>query len=108
MAGGPHQPIFLGSERVDLIAADPISPSHQSICFYDDLTVKLSERCVSMMGCSAADFLAMSSCSCLLKATRVVLALDADHRMDELHKLSSFSHPLLLSDHKHCCAVSRC
>ena len=42
-----------------------------------------------MMGCSAADFLAMSSCSCLLKATREVLAVDADHRIDELHKLSS-------------------
>ena len=72
-----------------MFAAGPVSPSHQSISFYDNLIVNLPERCASMMGSYAADFLATSSCSCLLKATREVLAVDADHRIDGLHTISS-------------------
>ena len=46
-----------------------------------------------MMGSSAADFLAMSSCSRLLKATREVLAVDADRKRIGLYESSS---PLVL------------
>ncbi len=46
-----------------------------------------------MVGSSAADFLAMSSCSRLLKATREVLAVDADRKRIGLYESSS---PLVL------------
>ena len=70
-----------------MTAVGPIPFSHQSIYLYNNLNVDLQEHCASIMGCSTADFLAMSSCSCLLKATREVLT--ADHRTTGLHRLSS-------------------